>query len=217
MKNNFFSLTSLEVGHPNLISNVYIFEYGNKVNLIDAGYGDISWLIASIRVNYSKLDNIFLTHGHFDHIDGLTKLLEAFPKVKCYINREEANFLEDTSLSMSKYFRMFEGFRENFHAFKSWDKIDGILTIGTPGHTIGSTSYLIEEYNTCFTGDTLFSDNHWRTDLPTGDYDDMRVSIGKLLTLNPNTLIYPWHWERWIRISDVRDSESEMLNQIFKV
>ncbi|EKE29688.1 MAG: beta-lactamase protein [uncultured bacterium (gcode 4)] len=215
MKNNFFSLTTLEVGLPQLISNVYIFEYGKKVNLIDAWYGDTSPIIASIRNNYPRLDNIFLTHWHFDHIDGLTKLLEAFPYATCYINKEEARFLEDSSLSMSRHFRLFENYRKNFRTFKNGDMIDGILAIGTPWHSIWSTCYHVEEYSTCFTGDTLFSDNHWRTDLPTGDYDAIRASIGKLLTLDPNTVIYPWHWEWWVKLSDVRDSDSETLKLIF--
>ncbi|EKE26075.1 MAG: beta-lactamase protein [uncultured bacterium (gcode 4)] len=216
MKQNFFSLTSLEVGPSALKSNVYIFEYAKKVNLIDAWYADVSWLIASIRSNYSGLDNIFLTHGHFDHIDWLTKLFEAFPNVICHINEDEAKFFEDSSLSLSRHFRLFEAYGKNIRTFKSGVFIDGILTVNTPWHTAGSTSFLIEEYGTCFTGDTLFSDNHGRTDLPTGDYDAMRASIWKLFTLDPQTLIYPWHWEYWVMLADIINSESETLKDIFK-
>jgi len=217
MKSNFFSLTTVELGIPELRSNVYIFEYANKVNLIDTWYWDLSWLITSIKNNYPTLDNIFITHGHFDHIDGLMKLLEVFPKVTCHINKEEARFLDDSSLSLSRHFRLFENYRKNFSTFRWGDIVDWVKTISTPWHTIWGTCYLVEEYNVCFTWDTLFSDNHGRTDLPTGDYDSMRSSIGKLLTLDPQTLIYPWHWPYGIKLTEVRDSDSEMLKHIFEV
>jgi hypothetical protein len=45
----------------------------------------------------------------------------------------------------------------------------------------------------------------------------MRASIGKLLTLDQQTLIYPWHWKYWIKLSEIRDSDSETMKHIFKI
>ena len=63
--------------------------------------------------------------------------------------------------------------------------------IHTPGHTAGSISILIED--ALFSGDTLFRGTQGRTDLPTGDENQMRKSLKKLLELPEDTIVYPGH------------------------
>lgn len=67
--------------------NLTVFEYGNEIILVDCGMAfpdddmpgvdivlnDISYL----EKNYQKIQGIFLTHGHEDHIGGLPYFLKA--------------------------------------------------------------------------------------------------------------------------------------------
>lgn len=73
-------------------------------------------------------------------------------------------------------------------------KIGGIrLTVlHTPGHTKDSMALVASDR--VFTGDTLLIGATGRTDLPTGDPEQLYDSLfGKILTLAPDTRIYPAH------------------------
>jgi glyoxylase-like metal-dependent hydrolase (beta-lactamase superfamily II)/rhodanese-related sulfurtransferase len=62
----------------------------------------------------------------------------------------------------------------------------------TPGHTRDSMCLVVEDR--VFTGDTLLIGATGRTDLPTGDPDQLYDSLfGKLLNLDPSLQVYPAH------------------------
>jgi glyoxylase-like metal-dependent hydrolase (beta-lactamase superfamily II)/rhodanese-related sulfurtransferase len=67
-----------------------------------------------------------------------------------------------------------------------------LQAIATPGHTADSTSLLTQGH--VFTGDTLLIGGTGRTDLPTGDPDQLYDSLfSRLLKLDPATEIHPAH------------------------
>ncbi len=67
-----------------------------------------------------------------------------------------------------------------------------IRAIHTPGHTLDSMCLVVEDR--VFTGDTLLIGGTGRTDLPTGDPDQLFDSLfGKLLNLDPALLVFPAH------------------------
>ena len=77
---------------------------------------------------------------------------------------------------------------------KDDDEIDffgkSIKVIHTPGHTKGGVCYLFE--NILFSGDSLFKGTIGRTDLPTGNYDDLIFSLKqKILILDKDIKVYP--------------------------
>ena len=67
----------------------------------------------------------------------------------------------------------------------------GLRVIHTPGHTPGSIC-LYGEGN-LFTGDTLFAGAVGRTDLKGGSFEILLESLKKLLTLPPETRVWPGH------------------------
>lgn len=67
-----------------------------------------------------------------------------------------------------------------------------LQAIATPGHTADSTTLLVAGH--AFTGDTLLIGGTGRTDLPTGDPEQLYDSLfGRLLKLDPATEIHPAH------------------------
>jgi len=71
-----------------------------------------------------------------------------------------------------------------------------LQAIATPGHTADSTSLIVKDESGqhVFTGDTLLIGGTGRTDLPTGDPDELYESLfEKLLKLDPATHIHPAH------------------------
>ncbi|MFA1014520.1 MBL fold metallo-hydrolase [Dubosiella newyorkensis] len=173
-------------------ANCYVLVKDHHALLIDPG-DDYPQLEDILKQEDAKLDAIVLTHGHFDHIAGLDKLLKRFD-VDVYMNPKEFDFLHDLDLNGSKYFYqqiashakplpLHEG-EQNIGAFKVFAKT-------LPGHTIGST--ILQIGNDVFTGDVLFQGSVGRVDLPSGSEKDMIESIHYLKTLDPDLRVYPGH------------------------
>lgn len=78
----------------------------------------------------------------------------------------------------------------------------------TPGHTVDSMCIVAADR--VFTGDTLLIGATGRTDLPTGDAEQLYDSLfGKLLRLDPALLVYPAHDYKGRSHSTIGD---ELLN-----
>lgn len=141
---------------------------------------------------------IFLTHGHFDHIWGVEKLVEK-SGAKVYALREEREICESADLNLSAQMR------RGFAIKPDIDCKDGeILTIGnftckvigTPGHTKGSCCFYFEESGILVSGDTLFQESVGRSDFPTGSMATLIRSIkSKLFVLPDDVVVYPGHGE----------------------
>jgi len=67
--------------------------------------------------------------------------------------------------------------------------------IETPGHTIDSKTFYFPNENIMFTGDFLFKGAYGRTDLPTGNINDMKDSLLKIFKYHLSIKIYPGHGE----------------------
>jgi glyoxylase-like metal-dependent hydrolase (beta-lactamase superfamily II) len=67
-----------------------------------------------------------------------------------------------------------------------------LVVLLTPGHTSGSICLMGEGFG--FTGDTLFgSGGYGRYDLPTGNRNDLLLSLEKLLKYPDDFIIYSGH------------------------
>lgn len=54
--------------------------------LFDTGANDAIFManLAKLAINYRQIDSVFISHNHYDHTGGLTRFLEANPKVNIY-------------------------------------------------------------------------------------------------------------------------------------
>ena len=151
-------------------------------------------LNAKIREWGGKLRYILLTHGHFDHIGGVSSLLEEFsPQV--VIGEDEVKLLNTPTLNLSVYHGLniekIDVHKELYdgEVFKLGDT--EVEFISTPGHTIGSGCYIIDDC--IFSGDTLFCQSIGRTDFPTSSGRDMMLSLMRLNDLKGDYTVYPGH------------------------
>lgn len=179
-------------------TNCYIIFDRNtcEASVIDPG-GDAERILDFINKNNLKVKNIFLTHGHFDHILGVQQVKEA-TGARVVIHEADAICLRDTHASLYNSL-MPEPFRvaKPDVLLKGGERtiIGGVemLFVHTPGHSPGSMCFFIS--NVLFSGDTLFADTIGRSDFPTSDPSLLAASLRDLYALNRDFVVYPGHGE----------------------
>ncbi|CDQ39665.1 MBL fold metallo-hydrolase [Virgibacillus salexigens] len=177
-------------------TNCYIVYQDNQALVFDPG-GEPEKVKTFLSANQLDPKAILLTHGHFDHI-GAVDTLRKFYEIDVYIHQAEADWLEDAQKNGSL---MFIG--ETIQT----QKPDQLLapekmTLGnfqfeiihTPGHSPGSVTFLFHEQLMMISGDVLFYQGIGRTDLPGGNFEELKQSIKqKIYTLDKDFDIYPGH------------------------
>jgi glyoxylase-like metal-dependent hydrolase (beta-lactamase superfamily II) len=122
---------------------------------------------------------VLTTHGHWDHIQAVEAVRDA--GIDVGIAPDDASMLP---------------------AYDFVIPDDEVLTVGdlrlrtihNPGHTAGSTSFLLEGHPILFTGDTLFPGGPGNTKGQGGDFDQIIESIDRrLFTLPADLLVLPGH------------------------
>ena len=142
---------------------------------------------------------ICLTHGHFDHIWGCSKL-RALSSAPVFALDDEQQLLESVILNVSE--QAGRGCTVKANTFvHDQEKLDlngfKIQVFATPGHTAGSCCYYFPDDAVLISGDTLFEESIGRTDLPTGSMSEITHSImNKLSPLPDDTRVYPGHGEQ---------------------
>ena len=160
--------------------------------LVDPG-GYEPLIERAIDENTLRLKYILLTHGHYDHVDGVCDFQESEPDAILAACEGDGLYLKELAPGL---------------ILKDGDILElgglSFRVIATPGHTEGGLSLYIPETDpeltdesfsgTVFSGDTLFKASIGRTDLPGGDYEELKSSIReKLFELPDDTLVLPGH------------------------
>jgi hydroxyacylglutathione hydrolase len=154
--------------------------------IIDTGADHVERLIDFLKENTLRAAAVIFTHGHFDHVNGVTLLGQHFPELQAVIHRDDARALvgkvKDFKVGLIKQ----EGPIE-FAGIK-------LEVFHTPGHTPGGISLYVRSRGVVFTGDTLFAGSVGRTDLEDGSFEALIEGIKKkLLVLPEETVVYPGH------------------------
>jgi hydroxyacylglutathione hydrolase len=145
------------------------------VAIIDPG--EAAPVIAAIEASGGRLDAIWLTHHHGDHVAGTDEVRARFG-AKVLGATADAHRLPKLDQSVAEGDRV---------------KLGGstALVLETPGHTVGHIAFVFQDDHALFCGDTLFSLGCGR--LLEGTAADMFASLRKFATLPPETLVYCGH------------------------
>lgn len=137
------------------------------------------------------------THCHIDHILGNVFIKETF-SIPLLIHR-----LELPLLNSAEQQRIIFGLEPDDSAEPDIFVEEGeIIKFGNsefevlhvPGHSPGSIVLVNRPEKIAFVGDVLFQGSIGRSDIPGGDFNILIENIkGKLLVLDPDTVIYPGH------------------------
>lgn len=181
----------MEIRHiyiPSVYTNCYVLadEASGAATVIDPGDDVTETLLDLCAEKGWQLRSVFLTHGHFDHIGGVTALQKAMPDLPVYLHPGDANNTDPLGNTAA------------LSGVKLWREGDVIPlgslqveVLSTPGHTKGSVCLRCRD--ALFTGDTLFASSCGRTDLPGGSYEELMLSLGRLARLEGDFRVFPGH------------------------
>lgn len=182
--------------YPGFTENCYIVSPSQgapSVVLVDPGAQPQLILRA---LGSRTVTSIILTHRHYDHTGAVHQLVQA-TGAQVIAHQLDGPAIEQnqTTGPMSakaktrpiKVDRLVaEGDTINVGA-------EELKVLHTPGHTQGCMCLYAPQDHLLLAGDTLFHEAVGRTDLPTGDAEEMRRSIARLLSLPEDTHVYPGH------------------------
>ena len=192
------NIIKIEVGksYGEFTTNCYLITHNQKCIVVDPG-DEAEKIISTIEENNLMPIQIILTHAHIDHIKESPYLSKHF-NVEISICKNELPVLNDNSCNLSIFFGNPMPKINNLNLLNENDIIsidnEKLKIIETPGHTIGSIAIIGNDF--IISGDTLFHESIGRTDLPTGNMNDILNSIKtKIFILPDNTKIYPGHMQ----------------------
>ena len=138
-------------------------------------------IIEKIEKENLFLDKIFITHTHHDHIFYLGDYKYLYPNLKIICHEKPAKSFK---YSITK--------QEDYELTSLGEEI--FISIHSPGHHSDSICYYNEKNKILFTGDTIFVGRTGRTIGNKSNIIDLYKSVyNKILTLSPDTIIYPGH------------------------
>lgn len=166
------------------VSNWVVLAEEDGVALVDAGYpADTDLVLDTVRDaghDPADLRRVYVTHGHVDHVGGIPGILARYPHVEVLAHADELDNVRGPQreqvtpaeiggrLAAPRVLRwLVQAVRAdalrpttvpNVRAFTAAD-FDGraITPMPAPGHTAGSTAYLLPAADALVTGDAVVS------------------------------------------------------------
>lgn len=146
-----------------------MLETSGKRVLIDTGNGEAAFAqskgergglqhnLAAAGIDRDTIDVVVISHFHADHVNGLLAAdnQPAFPNAEIKVPEAEWTFwMDDGEMSRAPEGRMTELFHNNRRVFDTlgrkvtcyaWEEevAPGMTAVGTPGHSIGHTSFVV--------------------------------------------------------------------------
>ncbi len=150
---------------------------------------------AAERARGVRLEAVWLTHAHLDHVGGLAEVVEAFG-VPVYLHPLDRPVFDFAPQAALMYGLPWSPQPAPDREFAEGQE----LTLGTlrfavmhaPGHAPGHV--VLHGHGVAMGGDVLFQGSVGRTDLPLADPRAFSRTLARVAALPPATVVYPGHW-----------------------
>ncbi|MGR3757342.1 MAG: hydroxyacylglutathione hydrolase [Tranquillimonas sp.] len=135
-------------------------------------------VLAALDERGWRLNQIWITHHHSDHVDGLTDIQTQQPDSEVFGGAADANRLPPLDVALA------DGDRFDFAGHK-------VHVLEVDGHTVGHVAYHLPDAPAVFTADSLMALGCGR--LFEGSAEMMWKSLRRLSELPPETRVYSGH------------------------
>lgn len=171
-------------------TNGYLVETPEGNFLVDAPVGMAAW----VEGRGVRVDVLYLTHQHYDHVEDVAALRAMGVKVHAW-----AAYSKDLTLEAF-------GTGWGIPSVEPFE-VDALIAVGeaemfgtkakvshVPGHSADSITFYIPEAGVVFAGDALFEGSVGRCDLPGGSFELLLAGIEReLLSLPDETRVLSGH------------------------
>lgn len=189
----------IEIENTGHITNTYIIKDKNTEStcVIDPAFNTERILQEVQNIN-GDLKKIIVTHSHADHIAALAELVSK-TNAMIYIHELDYDGLYEAKLNEEEIVKtkVLPVDKTKVVKVKDRDAIElgniKFEIIHTPGHTKGSIVILDRINNILYSGDTIFENSYGRTDLITGNGQDMKETLDKLSNEFEDIHVFPGH------------------------
>lgn len=178
-----------------LAENTYLVvdEGAGRAVFIDPG-AEPERLLAALEQSGAKLDAIWLTHAHMDHVGAIAEIVRHYPVP--ILLHPEGQPVYQAAAEHARFFGL------EIEQPPSTDGVlgeGGTLTVGdarfqvmhTPGHAPGHVT--IHGEGVAFVGDCLFAGSVGRTDLPMSSGPELARSLARIAALGDDVKVYSGH------------------------
>lgn len=197
--------------------NVYIVQsMSGPLVLFDPGDEPdrvLAETLAGLRPGETAGVFVVATHGHLDHVSAWSALVEGLRSrgiaVRTYAPEGDRAYFGERAMATNR--RIFADINAQAYFSKHWLPVpeadeyfgDGFVLPGTdirvlhtPGHTPGSSCFVVDSGSALISGDTLFAGGRGRTDTFDADESAIMHSIRSRLCVLPDAVrVWPGHGE----------------------
>lgn len=184
----------MQVKTGTIDENCYLVYNDQAVLIIDPG-ADAAIIAEKIAKIGQKPVAVLITHTHWDHIGAVEDIRHKFG-IPVYVSPLEQSWLGDPAMNLS-----YKAGRSQILVQPAEYELENrpyelgninFRVVPTPGHSIGSVSFIFDDF--VVVGDALFRGSIGRTDLPTGNLEQLLESIQThLFTLPEEFTVFPGH------------------------
>lgn len=179
------SILQLEVGLAQNFCTILCDAEG-ACAVVDPAF-EVDRLLRALAEKNLHPQAVFLTHSHFDHIEGVPAFLRHV-EVPVYVGADEAAAVRELCRNAEQPIDLRTLSGDETLRIGGLD----VTVLPTPGHTAAGRSFYVSELSSVITGDTLFVGSCGRPASPQTAATLWR-SLERLVELPEETRVYPGH------------------------
>ncbi|MDR3108660.1 MAG: MBL fold metallo-hydrolase [Planctomycetaceae bacterium] len=200
----FSEIKVISVYSPPFGQNAYIvyLDGSDECFLVDTGF-DAENIVRTVRGKNLTPKSILITHGHIDHIAGISTIVDEWNDCDIIIGSDDRDKLTDPMKNLSAMFgAAFTADKGNIRTVDDGDVLNvtgiPIQVLHVPGHSKGHVAFVIrrDDETMAFVGDIIFAGGVGRSDFPDGNERQLLNGIrDKIFALPDGTILMTGHGE----------------------